>query len=176
MISLDGKRKREFYPNKEVVVRRALELQKSSETKPIMQKKVSNADWLTLSEFLTIWFEKQQTRVALRKKKTLSVEKDLTYLKPIQKFFGRKNLHEISESLLEKYQILRTGEDIKPVTINSEIRTLKAILNLAVKLGYLNQVPKNRRITRAQETYPSSICRGNAGHTKRVEPRIMPNL
>lgn len=95
----------------------------------------------TLSEVLGAWFEKQQIRINLGKKKALSVQKDLTYLKALQKFFGNTPINAINEDSLEGYQQLRKTQSIKPITIDCEIRTLKAVLNFCVKKRWLSQCP-----------------------------------
>jgi len=118
---------------------------------------------ITLSEFLPVWFDKQQTRVKLNKKKAASVGKDLTYLKSLQRHLGKFPIGRITEEILETYQVNRTDEDIAPVTINSEMRTLKAILNLAVKQKCLDHCPsiEPMRETRKHIILPTAneICK-----------------
>ncbi len=138
--SSSGKRQRKYLANYENAVALASELQTSKRTIIANPLRSPNTE-LALSEFLSIWFKKQQTRVKLNKKKAVSVDKDLTYVKSIQRHLGSLAITQITEEILEAYQVKRTEEGIAPVTINSEMRTLKAILNLAVKQKYLDRCP-----------------------------------
>ena len=138
--SASGKRQRKYLVNYEKAVALANELQISNQSivaNPLRSPSIE----LNLSEFLSIWFIKQQTRIKLNKKKAVSVDKDLTYVKSIQRHLGIFAIAQITEETLETYQVKRTDEKISPITINSEMRTLKAILNLAVKQKYLARCP-----------------------------------
>ncbi len=139
-ISTTGKRQRTYLESYEEAAALAEKLQAPKQISIAAPHSISEFG-ITLSEFLPDWFSKQQTRVKLDKKKAASVDKDLTYLKSLQRHLGKFAVGQISEEILESYQVSRTGEGISPVTINSEIRTLKAVLNFAVKQKCLVRCP-----------------------------------
>jgi hypothetical protein len=140
-LSETGKRSRQFYPTREIAEERANSLVDRFEYHATAVP-VGEKSGCKFSDILSQWFARQEHRVKTGKKKKSSVEKDLTYVKSLQAFFGdRFDIAAITESLIESYQERRQAQGIKPVTINSEVRTLQAILRQFVRSGHLKECP-----------------------------------
>lgn len=73
-------------------------------------------------------------------------------MKLFGRFIGRKKLSELSGENIEKYKTARREEGVMDTTINMDIRTLKAAMEVAVNFGKLQANPfrkvKQIRVTR----------------------------
>jgi len=77
-----------------------------------------------------------------------SYRRHVTSTKPLIRFFGDKELKELSAGDVENYKARRassvspkTGEQLKPATVNRELAALRAIFNLAIKFKILSENP-----------------------------------
>jgi len=139
-ISLSGKRERKNFSSLEEAETFATNYSKKDfgiDSDKIIQQNMG----ITFNQFLHYWFEEQKRKIKLKRKRQNSVNKDLGYLKSLQPIFGNKRLSEISRRLVEDYQISRTEKNFQATTINSETRTLKSILNMAVQFEVLEKCP-----------------------------------
>lgn len=84
-----------------------------------------------LSEYLAIC-------EAEHSKKTYRVEKQI--LEEFTKFTKVEYLHQITADRVEAFKVLRS-KDVKKSTVNRTITAIKAFLNRAVQLGYLEKNP-----------------------------------
>ena len=139
-VSQNGKRKRVYFSSQLEAETFALNIVKAR-PKSQAPNSIINNSGLTFSEFLSVWFEEQERRIKLKKKRSNSLKKDLGYLRSLQAFFGNTYLSKISRKTVEDYQLKRSEQKLQPTTINSEVRTLKAILNMAVMHEFITKIP-----------------------------------
>ncbi len=69
------------------------------------------------------------------------------HLKP----FFTCNVREISYEVIEAYKTKRNKDGIAPATMNSELKALSCTLRYAVDCGYLDELPKIRRVKVAKK-------------------------
>ncbi len=77
-----------------------------------------------------------------------SYRRHVTSTKSLLRFFGDKKLKEISAGDVERYKARRassvspkTGEQLKPATVNRELAALRAIFNLVIKFRIVSENP-----------------------------------
>ncbi len=72
-----------------------------------------------------------------------SVSSYESVFKYILKYIGNKPLELIGFKDIENYKTERS-KSIKPISVNSDLRTMKSIFNIAIKLDYLIKNPVNK--------------------------------
>lgn len=69
-----------------------------------------------------------------------SAERDVEAFKVLLKYFGGKNVQDLTSWLVEKYKSDRKTQ-VKPATINRELTVLKRMFNLAIQWGLATSNP-----------------------------------
>lgn len=119
---------------------------------------------ITVKEFI----EKRYVPWAKTNKRSWKI--DLSRIKPVLRFFGKKRLREISPFLIEKFKIERKNSPVvsktkeKPRSIgavNRELRLLSRIFKLAVDGGEVAENPCKK----------VSILKGEQGRTRYLLPQ-----
>ena len=73
--------------------------------------------------------------------KPRSVYKAIGTSKTFLRILGNLSVYDLTESDLDSYILTRRSEGIRDQTINGDLRILKAILNHAVSVGLLSELP-----------------------------------
>ena len=93
---------------------------------------------ISLRDYRRLYIEKYST--VNKAPKTVAL--DNAALKILEKYIGDRVLAEISSFMLETFKLERT-QNVKPVTLNIELRHLKAAFNKAVEWNYIKENPFN---------------------------------
>jgi len=97
----------------------------------------------TFSEFAEIYMHLRKGQLA-----ESTMERNFNALKKLNPFFGKMSLQTITYEDIEYYKADRMDCDgdkvrqIRPSTVNKELGLLRAMLGMAVELGYLRTHPK----------------------------------
>ena len=152
--SLAGKRRRRFFDNCEEAKEAAVLLNRelNGNGRGIGPGRVFDGQRpLLLDDAIRQWLKEQRRRVELKKKRQNSLDTDLTRLRHAQSYFGNVRLDQINGSWLEEFQLMRLKAGLKPSSINSDVRTIKKVLNWAYREGllerpvYVDEVPVERK-------------------------------
>lgn len=92
------------------------------------------------------WLEHQNHRVKTEKKKLSSLKTDKHRLKGILPFLGNVPISDITTEILEKFQELRRDIGLKPVTVNSDVRVIRKIINWGRKKQYQCMMPEIEKL------------------------------
>ncbi len=96
---------------------------------------------VAFGEAVQQWHAREIDRIGRGLKRPKSLEKDLIYLKSLLPVFGPSDIAHIGQDAVGGYQTKRLEAGKSPVTINSEVRTLKAILNWTRAKEWIDRVP-----------------------------------
>ena len=94
---------------------------------------------ITLQDYRRLYIE-QYSAV---NKAPRTVTLDNGALKILERYLGDRVLGEITSFMLERFKLDRT-KNVKPVTLNIELRHLKAAFNKAKEWGYISENPFNK--------------------------------
>lgn len=98
--------------------------------KQLQQHDTSNgASGYTLNDIFNDWFEAENKKIAAGIKKSDSLRTDVSSLAHVLGYFGLKDIGLIDADAVLEYQGKRRGDGYKAVTINTETRKLKALMN-----------------------------------------------
>ncbi len=79
--------------------------------------------------------------ITRRQKSPKGFEQDLNASKHLRKYFGGISLSLLTPESIERYKTYRLSTGVKPVTVNRDLQVLRAMLNKAVRWGYLRENP-----------------------------------
>lgn len=96
---------------------------------------------VSFAEAVEHWHAREIDRIARKLKQPISLEKDLIYLKSLLPNFASHDIAHIDIDAVAEYQKARLAAGKSPVTINSEVRTLKTILNWTRSREWIDRVP-----------------------------------
>ena len=74
-------------------------------------------------------------------KKDKTIARERTVFKTLRTFIPNKRIRNITPSMLRQYVQYRIDNGIKPATVNSELRTLKAFFNILIAHEYVQVNP-----------------------------------
>ncbi|RLJ59098.1 site-specific recombinase XerD [Litoreibacter meonggei] len=152
------KRRRHRHPSKSAAMMAARQMNKDLQLGEMMQNQGQCG--LGLHDVFGRWLEGQQLRVTSGLKKESSLRTDLNGLRHVMGFFKDEDISKINAARIEAYQRHRLGEQVKPVTINTECRKLRALMNwchnhrlieVMPKVPMLNEVPVDTEVPMQDE-------------------------
>lgn len=154
----NGKRRRHRYPSKSAAMMAARQMNKDLQLGEMMRNEGQCG--LGLHDVFGRWLEDQKLQVASGLKKESSLRTDLNGLRHVMAFFKDEDISQIDATRIEAYQRHRLAEKIKPVTVNTECRKLRALMNwchnhrlieVVPKVRMLNEVPVNTEVPLQEE-------------------------
>ena len=154
----NGKRRRHRYPSKSAALMAARQMNKDLQLGEMMRNEGHCG--LGLHDVFGRWLEDQKLQVASGLKKESSLRTDLNGLRHVMAFFKDEDISQIDATRIEAYQRHRLAEKIKPVTVNTECRKLRALMNwchnhrlieVVPKVRMLNEVPVNTEVPLQEE-------------------------
>ena len=99
---------------------------------------------LGLHDVFGKWLEEQQARVDSGLKKISSLKTDLNGLRHVMDYFKNEDMAKIDASRIEAYQMHRLAIGQRRVSVNTECRKLKALLNWTHNKRLIPSVPTVR--------------------------------
>jgi integrase len=100
----------------------------------------------TLAQLANDWITDQQSRVALGKKRSSTLEKNLYQLRNVVEFAGSIDIGLLDGAKIEEYQHHRIQLGRSKATINDEVATLLIAIRWAVRRGWLDQAPEPEQL------------------------------
>ncbi len=147
-LSETGKRQRPSFASKREATKEAQRLSEAFSDKTFGRtNKTINMSGVNLNTAGEQWLEKQFVRVKLGKKRKSSLEKEIYHLATLIGHMGTLDIAQIAEREMEGFQHHRLEDGRKPATINSEIATLKSILQWAKNHKLIDEVPLVEQMT-----------------------------
>lgn len=127
--NFDGnpKRKRKQYPSKTAAKNAAKELIKRKQL--IEHNSARGTTGFTLKDVFGMWLETEKQKVEAGHKRISSLRTDLNGLTHIMREMGDLDIGIVDEAHVMAYQANRRKNQVKPVSINTETRKLKALMN-----------------------------------------------
>lgn len=138
------KRRRHRYPSKSAAMMAARQMNKDVQLGEMMQN--NGQCGLGLHDVFARWLEDQRCQVASGLKKESSLRTDLNGLRHVMAFFKDEDISQINATRIEAYQRHRLAEKMKPVTVNTECRKLRALMNWCHRHRLIEVVPKVRML------------------------------
>ena len=144
-----GKRKRKLFDNQEMALAAANALQ--SKLDQVMKCGSAHEAYADISadnrahcfaDAADGWLADQEIRVQTLKKRVTTLKNEEFRLRAACAFFGKTLLPLINEKRLEGYQLARLQEGRSPVTINSDMRSIRQVLAWAQERNWIRFVPK----------------------------------
>ncbi len=96
----------------------------------------------SLDEILPRWEKGERTKIEARRKRTASLDTDLRSLAHVRAFMGAEDIGQINPDRITEYQAARARAGAASVTINTELRKLRAVLNWCRDRDLLKRLPK----------------------------------
>ena len=138
------KRKRHRFPSKSAAMMAARQMNKDLQLGEMMQNKGQCG--LGLHDVFGRWLEDQRMQVESGLKKEASLRTDLNGLRHVMAFFKDEDISQIDAKRIEAYQRHRLAAQMKPVTVNTECRKLRALMNWCHDHRLIETVPKVRML------------------------------
>jgi len=139
-VSPTGKRARHLYPSKSAAQKAAREYIKQIEIVDHLARRGTNS--YTLNDVFPQFFQTEQKKVAAGHKRETSLKTDLNGLKHVLDHLGDHEVGKIDDEAVTSYQAKRKADGVKPVTINTEVRKLRLMLNWCVRKRIIDQKPQ----------------------------------
>ena len=122
-----------MFEGKSIALTEAKRMLKSIQLNGIVQRAPLPPANFSFREVAEKWFEEQETRVELGKKRPITLETNSYRLAALLTYFGDQDIAWINETETEGYQRHRLVHPVSAATINSETRLLKQIMGSAFK-------------------------------------------
>ncbi len=138
---LGGRRKRRLFESREDAVNAAKALDRAYRRGELTPKPEPEKSEYVFSELVDLWLQRELDRVETGKKKPISVETDRFRLKCLLEYFGNVEPSLITETRIHTFQKARIKAGKSPITINSDMRVLRKILNWSKRSKLISEVP-----------------------------------
>ena len=136
-----GKRNRKFFDNQIDAEKCAKELDKAYRRGLLYPEPEPFKEGYTFSELVDLYMQRESDRVVVGKKKSVSVYTDKCRLKSLLQVFGDVDPTSFTETRILGFQKSRLQEGKSPATINSDMRTLRKVLNWAKRSKLISEIP-----------------------------------
>lgn len=123
----NSKRMRKQYPSKTAAKNAAKQLVKRMQL--VEHNTAKGVTGFMLKDVFGMWLEDEKRKIAAGHKRKSSLRTDLNGLSHVLNVLGDVDIGIIDENHVMDYQASRNKDQVKPVTINTETRKLKALMN-----------------------------------------------
>jgi integrase len=135
-----GKRARHRYPSKTAALQAARKFIKDREISDHLRRDVFNS--YTLNDVFSQFVEHETIKIKAGRKREGSFRTDLNALRHVLTHLGDVDLRKIDDSAVAGYQAARKAIGMAAVTINTEVRKLRLVLNWCKEKRLLDIVPR----------------------------------
>lgn len=123
----NSKRKRKRFPSKTSAKNYARQIVKQQQL--VEHNTSKGVTGFTLNDVFERWHDNEKQKIAAGHKRQSSLRTDLNALSHILDYFGLTDIGVIDTERVLDYQVKRRGDGVKEVTVNTETRKLKAMMN-----------------------------------------------
>lgn len=139
-LSHTGKRVRYRYPSKTAAQNAARKFMKDREIADHLGRQGTPS--FTLNDVFTQFVDHETVKIKAGRKREGSFRTDLNALKHVLTHLGDHELRKIDDSAVARYQATRKDAGMAAVTINTEVRKLRLVLNWCREKRLIDLVPK----------------------------------
>ncbi|NUB43809.1 site-specific integrase [Fertoebacter nigrum] len=139
-LSPTGKRVRYRYPSKTAAQNAARKFMKDREIADHLGRQGTPS--FTLNDVFTQFVDHETVKIKAGRKREGSFRTDLNALKHVLTHLGDHELRKIDDSAVARYQATRKDAGMAEVTINTEVRKLRLLLNWCREKRMIDLVPK----------------------------------